>query len=315
MSTSHAQSSPIADEHATPAQIVDALKTVAGNPPQARASFAKGQCVRGTYTPTSAAASITRSVSFTKSHPLRGRFSMGGGNPHVPDTNRLVLRGLALAIGEGSEETDLLVENAPVHFARTLDQMLGFLRARAPGADGKPDAAKVKAFSDANPETLNQAHFVAAHPLPGSFAGTTYWGVHAFPATDAKGETRMIKFKVVPQAGEISLSDDAAKDRAADFLFQDLRDRIEHGEVRFDVFAILGSPDDPTQDVTVRWPDEDTRETVKLGTIAIQAIDNNEACDATFFNPGAIADGIGRPDDEIFAARSAAYAISLGKRR
>jgi catalase len=42
---------------------------------------------------------------------------------------------------------------------------------------------KVKAFSAANPETLNQAHFVAGKPLSGSFVGVTYWGVHAFPAT------------------------------------------------------------------------------------------------------------------------------------
>lgn len=315
MSTSHAQSSSTAGEHTTPASIVDALKTVAGNPPKVRASFAKGQCVRGTYTPAAAASGITRSVSFTKPQPVRARFSMGGGNPHVPDTNKLVLRGLSVAIGEGNQQTDLLVENAPVHFARTLDQMLGFLRARAPGEDGKPDAAKVKAFSDANPETLNQAHFVAARPLPGSFAGTTYWGVHAFPAMSATGETRLIKFKVVPAAGEITLTDDAAKDRPADFLFQDLRERIARGDVRFDVLAILGKAGDPTQDVTVRWPDEDARETVKLGTIALTAIDNNEACDATIFNPGTLADGIGRPSDEIFAARSAAYAISLGKRR
>ena len=31
--------------------IVDALKAVVGNPKGARATFAKGQCVRGTYTP------------------------------------------------------------------------------------------------------------------------------------------------------------------------------------------------------------------------------------------------------------------------
>jgi catalase len=70
-----------------------------------------------------------------------------------------------------------------VHFAKSLDQMLAFLAARAPGADGKPDPEKVKAFSAANPETLNQAHFVAGKPLPGTFVGVTYWGVHAFPAT------------------------------------------------------------------------------------------------------------------------------------
>ncbi len=316
MSSPHAQSSSAGgSEPATPARIVDALKTVAGNPPKARASFAKGQCVRGTYTPADTAAEITRSASFTKPQPVRGRLSMGGGNPHVPDTNKLVLRGFAMAIGEGAQQTDLLVESAPVHFARTLDQMLGFLQARAPGDDGKPDAAKVKTFSDANPETLNQAHFVAAHPLPASFAGTIYWGVHAFPATNAKGETRPIKFKIVPVVGEITLSDEAAKELSADFLFDDLRERIAQDGMHFDVLAILGSPGDPTQDVTQRWPDEDSRDTVKLGTIAINAIDNNEACDATIFNPATIADGIGQPGDEIFAARSAAYAISLRKRR
>jgi len=65
---------------------------------------------------------------------------------------------------------------------------------RAAGADGKSDAEKLKAFSAANPETLNQAHFIAGRPLPGSFVGVTYWGVHAFPATNAHGRTRYIKF-------------------------------------------------------------------------------------------------------------------------
>src|SRR5262249_49943117 len=69
--------------------------------------------------------------------------------------------------------------------------------------DGKPDAQRVKAFSDANPETLNQAHFIAARPVPASYAGTVYWGVHAFPATNADGHARYIKFKVVPAGGEL----------------------------------------------------------------------------------------------------------------
>jgi len=50
---------------ATPELIVKALKAVAGNPPGVRASFAKGQCVRGTYVPSGLAEEITRSQSFT----------------------------------------------------------------------------------------------------------------------------------------------------------------------------------------------------------------------------------------------------------
>jgi catalase len=301
--------------HADPEAIVNALKAVAGNPSKVRASFSKGHCVRGSYTPSQAAAQVTKSPSFTKPSPVLGRFAVGGGNPKVMDTNKLVLRGFSFKLGGDSDTSDILVESAPVHFAKSLDQMLAFLQARIPGPDGKPDPEKVKAFSAANPETLNQAKFVAGKPLPGSFAGITYWGVHSFPATNDKGETRFIKFKVVPLGGEITLSDDEAKEKPADFLAQDLERRISEGNVRFDVLALLDRPGDPTMDVTVRWPDEDAREAVRLGTIAITAIEKNAPCDESIFNPGNLADGIGFPPDEMFSARRTAYAISLAKRR
>jgi catalase len=297
---------------ATPAAIVDALKAVAGNPPQVRASFAKGRCVRGTYAPSDRAAEITRSLSFTKPSRVLARFSVGGGNPGVTDTNNLVLRGFSFRLGD---DTDILTETAPVHFARTLDQMLAFLEARIPGADGKPDSEKVRAFSAANPETLNQAKYIAARRLPGSFAGTTYWGVHAFPATNARGETRFIKFKVAPVGGDVSLSEDEARTKSADFLHEDLARRIAAGDVRFNVMALLDRPGDPVMDVTLRWPDEDNREQVRLGTIVITSLEANEACDGAIFNPVNLADGIGHPPDEIFAARRSAYTISLAKRR
>lgn len=303
------------NDAATPASIVDALKAVAGNPPKVRASFAKGWCVRGTYTPSDRAEEITRSRSFTRPSRVLARFSVGGGNPNVADTNNLVLRGFSFKLGDDDHRSDILVESAPVHFARTLDQMLAFLKARIPGPDGKPDMAKVKAFSAANPETLNQANYIAARALPGSFAGTTYWGVHAFPATNEQGETRFIKFKVVPARGEITLSEDEARTKPADFLHDDLGTRIAAGNVRFNVMALLDRPGDPTMDVTTRWPDEDLRDEVRLGTIVITGFEPDQACDVTIFNPANLAEGIGHPPDEIFAARRAAYMISLAKRR
>jgi catalase len=203
------------------------------------------------------------------------------------------------------------MESAPVHFAENLNQMLAFLQVRAPGPDGMPDAVKIKAFSDANPATLNQAHFVAARPLPGSFAGVNYWGVHAFPVTNAKNETRFIKFKLVPLAGEITLSDEEAKTKPADFLVADLEKRIAEGGVRFDVMALLDRPGDQAENLTVRWADEDKRESVRLGTITITGLDNNEACNQTIFNPANLSSGIGHPSDEMFKARMTAYAISL----
>jgi len=190
--------------------------------------------------------------------------------------------------------------------------MLAYLKAHIPGPDGRPDPEKLRAFSTANPETSHQASYVAAHPLPASFADTTYWAVHAFPATNQRGETQFIKFKVVPVGSQGALAEDAARTKPEEFLHDDLESRIAARDIRFSLMAVLGRPGDPILDVTIRWPDEDRRETVRLGTIVITAI---EARDAYVFDPAALAEGIGYPPDEIFAVRRAAYTISRAKRR
>jgi catalase len=299
---------------ATPSSIVDALKALAGDPPKARASFARGRCVRGTYVSSDRAAEITKSRSFTRPSRVLARFSTGAGSAKAPDTDDLALRGFSFRLGGGGHRSDILTQSAPVHFARTLDQMLAYLKARAPGADGRPDMAKVEAYAAANPETQHQAGYMAAHP-PRSFASTTYWGVHAFPATNSKGETRFIKFKVEPVGTDVTPAGGKIKAKPGDLLQRDLEIRIASGDVRFSVIALLDRPGDPTMDVTVRWPDEDTREQVRLGTIVITGLEADDVCDDPVFDPAHLAEGIGYPPDEIFAACRVAYAISMAQRR
>jgi catalase len=79
--------------------------------------------------------------------------------------------------------------------------------------------------------------------------------------------------------------------------------------------ALLDRPGDPVMDVTIRWPDEGAREALRLGTIVVTGVEPSEACDEAVFNPANLAEGIGRPPDEMFAARCAAYAISQARRR
>ncbi|RQH13318.1 catalase [Bradyrhizobium sp. RP6] len=292
---------------ATPTSVVDVLRAVAGLPPKARASFCWGQCVRGTYAPSDQAKEITKSRSFTMPSRVLARFSTDGVSANAVDTDGRSLRGFSFRLGSGDHRSEILTQSAPVHFARTPDQMLAFLQARMPGPDGKPDMARVEAFSAANPETLRQAAYLAANPPPASLACTTYWGVHAFPATNARGETRFIKFKVAPVGEERRSAEDATKSTG---LLRDLESRIAARDVRFSVMALLDRPGDPVMDVTIRWPDEDGREPVRLGTIVITGTESNEACDAAVFNPANLAEGIGHPPDEMFAARRAAYAIS-----
>jgi catalase len=296
------------------------LKAAGGSPPKTRASFAKGRCVRGTYAASDRAAEITNSRSFTKPSRVLARFSVSSADPAAADTGKDMLRGFSFKLGGDEHRSDILTQSAPVHFARTPDQMLAFLKAHTPPRDGKPNMQKVRAFSSANPETLHQANYIAAHPLPRSFAGTTYWGVHSFPATNSKGETRFIKFKVVPVGADVTPTWDKPNARLADFpqadfLQRDLENRIAAGDVRFSVMALLDRPGDPVMDVTIRWPDEDRREIIRLGTIVITGVEANDARDEAVFNPADLAEGIGHPPDEIFAARRAAYAISQTRRR
>jgi catalase len=236
------------------------------------------------------------------------RFALDVGRPDAP------LRGFSFRLGSEGQSSDMLTQSTPIHFARTLDQMLAFLAARIPGPDGKPDRAKVEAFSASNPQTRQQSDYIAAHPLPASFARTAYWGVHAFPATNSKGETRYIKFKVMPVGEQDRL---AASEAAAnpERLIDDLNFRIAARDIRFSVLALLDRPGDPVMDVTIRWPDEDAREALRLGTIVITGVEASGACDEARFHPGNLADGIGHPPDEIFAARCATYAIAQKKRR
>ncbi len=300
---------------ATPTLIVRAMKAITGASPKARASFAKGRCVRGTYIPSDRADEITKSRSFTKPSRVLARFSENAGNPRISDAGNLALRGFSFRLGEAHHRSDILTQSAPVHYARTLGQVLPFLTARIPGPDGRLDLEALEAFSAANPETLHQARYIAAHPLPPSFAGTTYWAVHAFPATNASGETQFIKFKVAPVASDDAPTKDRTRAGSTGVLHDDLESRIAAGDIRFSLMALLGRPDDPILDVTIRWPGEDSREAVRLGTIVITAIEANETCDASGFNPANLAEGIGYPPDEIFAARRAAYAVSLAQRR
>ncbi|MCA6124920.1 catalase [Bradyrhizobium sp. WSM 1704] len=306
---------PFSPVTATPASIVEALQAAAGHSRQARTSFATGQCVRGTYVPSDRASEITTSRSFTTPSRVLARFSASGGVSGTADTGWPALRGFSFRLGSNGHRSDMLTQSAPVHYARTPDQMLAFIKARIPGPDGRLDAARIAAFAAANPETRHQADYVAANPPAASCAGTIYWGVHSFPATNAEGETRFVKFRINPIGGDAALTDNKAGATSAGLLREDLGRRIAARDVRFSVMALLDRPGDPTMDVTIRWPGEDRREAVRLGTIVITRIEPNATCDGTVFDPANLADGIGHPPDEIFAARSAAYRFALTRRR
>jgi catalase len=294
--------------------IVDALQKVSGKH-KARASGAKGVCVKGTFDPAAEAKQLSAAKLFAASAPMLGRLSMGGGNPKISDKTKPVTRGFSMRFDlGGGESAEFVFISAPVFIAKTPEQMLAFLEARFPGEDGKPDPEKVKAFSAANPETTRKAAWLNARAVPKSFAGVNYWGVHAYSLTNAKEEANVVKLKVVPVAGELGLSEEELKAKPDNFYADELKERLGKGPAAFDFVAILGRTGDPADDATAMWPEED-RKTVKLGTIRVTAIEPDATCDAGTFDPTVLPNGIAGPaKDPMFAIRSPAYAISLSRR-
>lgn len=299
--------------------IVDALFKAGGNQPNVRGSGAKGVCAKGHFTPSAEAQGLSKAPHFKdapeKPLPVTARFSMGGSNPKVSDKAKPVTRGFSMRIAHPTGDMVFVFISAPVFGTKTPQQLLDFATVRAPGPNGKPDAEKIKAFGAANPETTRQAAWLNARPVPASYAGVDYWGVHAYTLTDAKGTATVAKLKTAATAGQLGLTDDEAKAKPDAFYADELKERLSQGPARFDLVAILGEPGDPTHDPTVLWPEEN-RKAVTLGTVAIDALEPAATCDAATFDPVVdLPGGVAGPaDDPMFAIRSPAYAISLSRR-
>lgn len=293
--------------------IVDAMQAISGKH-KARASGAKGQCVGAVFTPSADGAKLSKSPMFAKERPALARFSMGGGNPAIPDFTKAITRGFSMRIDPDGDSSEFVFVSAPVFGFKTPAQMVEGLKARVAVADGKPDPAKVKAFVDANPETTGQAKYLASKPIPASYAATPYWGVHAFTLTDAAGNATVVRLTFQPKASDPGLSDDDAKAKGKDFYIPELTERLKAGPVSFDLVATVAKQGDPLADATAQWV-EGERQQATLGTLSVSKIAENSECDARTFDPTVLAEGLAGPkDDPMFEVRSPAYAVSITRR-
>lgn len=296
---------------ADPAALVDALNAVFGKHDGKRAAHTHGFCIKGSFAPTAEAGRLSKAphLSAKGPWPVVGRFSMGGGNPAAPNTQKDNTRGLAIHIDLGDgKQTDMVMITAPVFVAKSPEKFLELLHTVA-----SKDKAKIDAFFAANPESTRQKAWLTARPVPASYATTSYFGVHTFTLTNADGVRRIIKWQLVPSAGEIGLTDEEAKSKAPDFYKPELTERLAKGPVEFTLTAILGEPGDAVDDPTALWPEE--RQPVAMGTLSFSALEDDAVCDAGIFDPANLVDGIEGPaNDGVFQIRSPTYAVSFSRR-
>ena len=305
-----------AQSQVDPNQMVDAFETAGGKFQGFRRSGAKGVCATAEFVGSAQGRALSTSSAFSgKPVPVVARFSIGGGNPKAPDNARSQ-RNLALQFDLPDGETWQMGNiSAPIFGATTPQQLLGRLTSLAPDPDTKKvNADKVKAFADANPDVLLQGKYYASQPVPASFGRVNYWGVHAFGFVDAGGRKQFGKWVFEPVGGTQTLSDEEAKAKGADFLFEDLRQRVAAGGVAFDFVLQLAQSGDRIDSAVTPLPDD--RKKVSLGRLTIKSVapDATGPCLNITYNPMVLPKGVEPSDDPMLAARAAPYGVSLGRR-
>ena len=299
-----------------PVQMVDAFEATFGKFEGYRRSGAKGVCASGEFVGSAEGRALSTASAFSgQAVPVVARFSVGGANPKVADNGKSQ-RNMALQFNLPGGESWLMGNiNAPVFGASSPEQFLGRIESLRPDPATKAaDPAKVKAFADANPEVLLQGKYFAAQPVPASYGAVNYWGVHAFAFVNAKGDKQFGKWIFEPVGGVQGLSDDEAKARGANFLFDDLRERVKAGQVAFNFNLELAQAGDKLDSATTPLPAG--RKKVTLGQLKITAVsaDGGGDCLTVNYNPTVLPKGVEASTDPMLLARAAPYAVSQGRR-
>jgi len=294
---------------ATSHEVVDLLRKAAGSHPGYRPAHAKGILVKGTFTPTPEAATLSIAPHFNKSSTdIWVRFSNSGGLPTISDADPSANpRGIAIRFNLGARQhTDIVAHSTPFFPARTGQEFADFVKAIF--ANGVP------AFLESHPAA---AAFVAApKPSPVSFVKQQYWSVTAYKFIDKEKKERFVRYIVVPDSGVHTVKEEGVENK--DYLETELRQRLDQANDSVSSFKLvvqIAAEDDVTNDAAVHWPE--TREQVVLGTIKLDSVlpDQVKEQQHIIFDPIPRVEGVDVSEDPLLDVRAGIYLISGNERR
>jgi catalase len=305
---------PVAISQPAPQQMVDALHTAFGDH-HSRAVHAKGVMAVGVFEPSAEARSLTSATLFAaKSMPVLVRFSNFTGIPDIPDNiGAANPRGLALKFtlpdGSSADVVTHSFNGFPTATTEEFRQLL--LAIGASGADAaKPTS--LDAFLDTHP--IAKTFLTTQKPPAASYATLSYFGVNAFEYTAGDGRKAFVRYRFVPRDGEAFVPAADLPGKGANYLQEELPERLAKGPVIFDWYAQVAEAGDVIGDPSIAWPE--TRRLVKLGTVRIDHLAPEPAATdkATMFRPLNVPAGIAAADP-MLGVRQAAYPLSFSHRQ
>ncbi len=297
----------------TPARLIDQLETNAGTHAGYRRAHAKGLCVTGYFEGNGQASRYSRASLFTAQRtPVLGRFATASSNPHAPDSS-VPVRSLALrfTLVDGQQWRTAMNAVAVAPFATPQTFYDQAVASQPDPNTGKPNPATLQAFFASHPDTQPFREWVKTFTPSSSWANGTYNGLNTFYLVDAQGTQQAVRWSMLP---ELPYTPVGAEPTGPDFLQDDLQQRLQQGEVRFQLQLTLAAADDPLNDATQRWPAE--RRQLNAGTLVLQQAEDQAtgACRDVNYDPTILPDGITVSDDPLLSARNAAYSESFNRR-
>jgi catalase len=292
-------------------------KADGGIHPGFRPAHAKGILLAGIFRPSPEASSLTRAPHIKRdSTPVQVRFSDFAGIPTVSDNDsqNASPRGCAIRFQLAEHvHTDIVAHSVNAFPARTAEEFLDFLNALLATDPAGPHPNAIEQFLGTHPAAL--AFVQAPKPIPTSFARESFFAISAFKFTNAQGVSRFGRYRVLPAADNEYLDEAGAAARTPNFLFDEVKDRVAKGPVKFRIVVQLAKEGDTVDDATLSWPED--RQQLMFGEISLTEILPNNASEQQqiIFDPIPRVDGIEASDDPLFEPRANIYLMSGRRRR
>ena len=287
-----------------------------GFPAGYRRVHGKGMCFDGVFRASGAAEQYSTARVFAQRETnVTGRFSTGDFNPHIPDNATNSVGMAMMLVADNGQQWRMKMSNNPYFPTHDAPGFLEMQKAIAPDpVTKKPDPQRMAAFLAKYPEANNYIKADVQKQWTGSFAGTSFYAVHAYFLVDKDGRRQAVRWWFRPHAKFMAWS---AKDRAKashNALYKELARRLTKAPLLWDMVLQFAAPGDPVDDPSQPWPE--TRRQVVAGTLEVQRVfdQTHGVCRDINFDPTRIPVGMALSNDPVLATRAGIYAHSYNAR-
>ncbi|KEQ82508.1 heme-dependent catalase [Aureobasidium pullulans] len=298
-------------------ELVETIRATFDTPKNYRPVHAKGQLVKGYFTPHKDASKLSKAPIFTQpSTPLIMRYSTDTGFKNLPDNGENGSRGFAIRF--------VLSEDGHTHYDIITNNAYGFVVSTGEGFLDQFKAMrddKMEEFLDKYPH----ARYFMENQSPAhsySFATEQWHSIHAYKFVNDEGKERYFRWRIVPWQGVMKHSKADAAKQGKNYQFDDLEYRLSHNKpIKYRLMAQLAEEGDEVNDSTKVWPE--TNEFAEMGEIVIDRLwemDEGEPAGREqkriIYDPiPRYMEGVGVSEDPLLEVRTAVYLISGRIRR